>query len=105
MHAYGTWRAGTVTKLGRTRVTVRYVRNAAGQLDERSFPTTAVHPADGVALVAVDQLQHGDVVIGADGDDLTVDTVAPAGRRRRVVRYTDASRATVSAQTVLRVRA
>ena len=105
VHAYGTWRAGTVTKLGRTRITVRYVRNADGQLDERSFPATAVHPADGVALVAVDHLHHDDVVIGADGEDLTVDRVLPGGRRRRVVRYTDASRATVSAQTVLRVRA
>lgn len=56
VHAYGTWRAGTVTKLGRTRVTVRYVRNADGQLDERSFPATAVHPADGVALVAADHV-------------------------------------------------
>ncbi len=105
VHVHGTWRAGTVTKRGRTRVTVRYVRNADGQLDERSFPTTAVHPAGDVALVAVDQLRHGDVVIGADGEDLTVDTVLPAGRRRRVVRYTDASPATVSAQAVLRVRA
>lgn len=105
VHAYGTWRAGTVTQLGRTRITVRYLRNADGQLDERSFPTTAVHPADGVALVAVDQLQHGDVVIGADGEDRTVDAVLPGGRRRRVVRYTDASRATVAAGAVLRVRA
>ena len=104
VHAYGTWRAGTVTKLGRTRVTVRYVRNGDGQTDERPFSTTAVHPADGVALVAVDQLHHGDVVIDADSEDLTVDTVVPAGRRRRVVRYTNGSRATVSAQTVLRVR-
>lgn len=104
VHAYGTWRAGTVTKLGRTRVTVRYVRNADGQLDERSFPATAVYSADGVTLVAVDQLRHGDVVIGADGEDLTVDTVSPAGRRRRVVRSTDASRAEVPAGTVLRVR-
>jgi hypothetical protein len=105
VHAYGNWRAGIVTKLGRTRVTVRYVRNVGGQLDERPFPATGVHSADGVALVAVDHLRHGDVVIGADGEDLTVETVSPAGRRRRVMRYTDASEVTVPAGTVLRVRA
>lgn len=37
VHAYGTWRAGTVTKLGRTRITVRYVRNDM----QRSMRTAA----------------------------------------------------------------
>jgi hypothetical protein len=104
VHAYGNWRPGTVTKLGRTRVTVRYVRNAGGQTDERPFATTLVHPADGVALVAVDQLHRGDVVIGADEQDLTVDKVVAGPRRHRVVIYTNQSRATLSAQTRLRVR-
>jgi|SRR6266542_4392752 len=104
VHAYGNWRPGTVTKLGRTRVTVRYVRNADGRTDERPFPTTAVHPADGVTLVAVDQVHRGDVVIGADEQDLTVDKVVAGRRRHRVVIYTNESRATLSAQTRLRVR-
>lgn len=103
VYAYGNWRAGTVTKLGRTRVTVAYVRNADGQLDERPFSTMAVYATDGVALVAVDELGSGDVVIGVDGQTRIVETVRPGGRLERVVCYTDTSRATVPTQTVLRV--
>jgi hypothetical protein len=36
--AYGRWRTGTVTARARTRVTVRYVRNARGQEHEKAFP-------------------------------------------------------------------
>ena len=58
VYADGTWRPGTVTKLGRTRVTVRYLRRADSQADERPFPTSQIQPADGVALVPVDRLRH-----------------------------------------------
>ncbi len=54
--AYGNWRPGTVTKLARTRVTVRYVRNADGDTDERAFPMAQVLPADGVGLEPVHRL-------------------------------------------------
>jgi hypothetical protein len=104
VHAHGTWRPGTVTKLGRTRLTVRYTRDADGQTDERPFPTTQVHPADGVALVAVDQLQRGDIVVAPGGQDLAVADLRPGRRRYRIVRYTNGSEAEMLAHILMRVR-
>ncbi len=104
VHAYGNWRAGTVTKIGRTRVTVRYTRNADGQPDERAFPTDQIQPAEGVALVPVHQLRRGDVVVQTGGEDLTVADVGQRAHRYRTVRYTDESQAEILAQTLMRVR-
>jgi hypothetical protein len=104
VHAYGNWRAGTVTRIGRTRVTVRYTRNADGQPDERAFPTDQIQPADGVALVPVHQLRRGDIVVHAAGEDRTVAEVGQGQRRYRTVTYTDGSQAQISAQTLMRVR-
>lgn len=36
--AFGRWRKGTVTARARTRVTVRYFRNARGEEHEKAFP-------------------------------------------------------------------
>jgi hypothetical protein len=36
--AFGRWRKGTVTARARTRVTVRYLRNARGEEHEKAFP-------------------------------------------------------------------
>jgi hypothetical protein len=83
---------------------VRYIRNADGQTDERAFPTTQVHPCDGVALVAVDQLQRGDVVVAIGGEDLSVADVRPGRRRYRIVSYANGSEAEMLAQTLMRVR-
>jgi hypothetical protein len=104
VHAYGNWRPGTVTKIGRSRVTVRYARNAAGTPDERAFPTDQIQPAHGVALVAVSRLRRGDLVVQAGGDDLVVEKVRPGPRRYRTVTYTDGSQVDISTQTVMRVR-
>lgn len=104
VYADGTWRPGTVTKLGRTRVTVRYLHGADGQADERPFPTSQIQPADGVALVPVDRLRRGDIVVPAGGDDLTVADVRPGRRRYVIVGYTNGSAATLAAHTVMRVR-
>ncbi len=101
--AYGNWRPGTVTKVGRTRITVTYVRNADGDTDERAFPVARVQPADGVALVPVHRLRRGQVVILADRD-ATVADVRGGPRRYRTVVYTDGTQAEISAQTVMRVR-
>jgi len=107
VHAYGNWRRGVVTKIGRSRVTVRYARNAEGQPDERAFPTDQIRTADGVDLVGVDRLRDGDVLVGPVGDgtdDLTVAHVGPGLRRYRTVTYTDGSQVQISAQTLMRVR-
>ena len=87
VHAYGNWRPSTVTKIGRSRVTVRYARNA-----------------DGVALVPVPQLQRGDGLAQAEGKDLNVADVGRGSRRLRTVTYTDGSQVDMSAQTLMRVR-
>jgi hypothetical protein len=42
VHAFGRQRIGRVVKLGRTRITVEFVRNQRGELDVRSFPAWAV---------------------------------------------------------------
>jgi len=99
VHAYGNWRPGTVTKIGRSRVTVRYARNADGTPDERAFRTDQIQPADGVALVPLSKLRRGDIVARADGDDLTVERVGQGSRRYRTVTYTDGSQVEISAQT------
>jgi hypothetical protein len=52
--AFGNWRPGTVTKIGRSQVTVRYQRNAYGDTAERAFAPGFVRPAHGVSLVPVD---------------------------------------------------
>jgi hypothetical protein len=101
--AHGSWRPGTVTKLARTRVTVRYVRNADGDTDERAFPMAQVLPADGVGLEPVHRLRRGQVVILARGE-VTVADVRAGPRRYRTVIYIDGSTAEISAQTLMRVR-
>jgi hypothetical protein len=104
VHAHGSWRSGTVTKLGRTRVTVRYARDTGGDTVERAFPTTKVHSAEGIALVPVDQLRDGDVVVTVDAADQTVTDIRRGLRRLRVVTYAEGSEVEVSAHTNLRVR-
>jgi len=91
VHAYGNWRPGIVTKLGRTRVTVRYTRNGAGETAERAFPTTEVYSAEGIALVPVDQLRDGDVVVTVNAADQSVADVRHGPRRQRVVAYANAA--------------
>jgi hypothetical protein len=44
VRAYGAWRRGTVTKLGRTRVTVTYLRNQHGTRASKSFGATQIRP-------------------------------------------------------------
>jgi hypothetical protein len=44
VRAYGAWRHGTVTKLGRTRVTVTYIRNQSGTRASKSFGATEIRP-------------------------------------------------------------
>lgn len=42
--AFGRWRPGTITKLGRTKVTVQYQRNQQGTLATRAFGAIEVRP-------------------------------------------------------------
>lgn len=45
VHAYGRWRQGKVTRLGISRVTVEYQRNARGDLSTKAFSGSYVrHP-------------------------------------------------------------
>jgi hypothetical protein len=44
VRAFGRQRSGVVTGLGRTRLTVKFARNAAGEQDERHFGPTEVTP-------------------------------------------------------------
>lgn len=58
--SFGYWYAGTVTKLGRTRVSVRYTtgtgttRDKAFPLDRVRFPTEATEPSQDVAALNVE---------------------------------------------------
>lgn|SRR4051812_46562437 len=40
--AFGRWRSGTVTKLGRTKVVVDFQQNAQGARGQRSFDATEI---------------------------------------------------------------
>ena len=100
--AYGNWRPGTVTKIGRSGSVPHSFANADGDTDERAFPTDLMRPAEGLTLVAVHGLRRGLVVMPTDGD-ATVADVLPGQRRYRSVVYTDGSRAEVSAQALMRV--
>jgi hypothetical protein len=42
VHAFGGDRRGYVVKVGKTRVTVNFVRNMQGERDERPFPASDV---------------------------------------------------------------
>ena len=54
VHAFGRLRPGTVTKLGRTKVTVEYQRNAAGTMASRIFGALELAPAPGTAFTRED---------------------------------------------------
>jgi len=43
VHAFGRLRPGTVAKLGRSRVTVDYVRNQSGERHERAFTAGEIY--------------------------------------------------------------
>jgi hypothetical protein len=45
VQAFGKWREGTVTGLGRTKVKVRYIRSMAGTVAERTFDSSEVRLA------------------------------------------------------------
>lgn len=42
--AFGRWRQGVVTKLGRSKLTIEYVSNAGGAKRERAFHPISVRP-------------------------------------------------------------
>lgn len=44
VHAFGRWRLGYVTKLGRSKVAVEFIRNAQGTSAERTFDSMDVRP-------------------------------------------------------------
>ncbi len=50
VRAYGRHRHGTVTKLGRTRVTVDFLRNRDGDRASRAFGAWELEPTEGTAF-------------------------------------------------------
>lgn len=42
VHSYGAWRSGVVIKVGRTRVTVRYIKNLQGDAHTKTFTTDRI---------------------------------------------------------------
>ena len=83
VHAFGAWRNGTVTRLGRDRVWVQYARNRFGDLHERPFTAAEVLDAAGATLTSARELRPGLVVL-VDTIEKTVKSVRPAPRRSLV---------------------
>lgn len=104
VHAFGAWRTGTVTRLGRSRVWVKYVRNRFGDLHEKPFTATEVLDATGATLTSARELRPGMVVL-VDNIEKTVTSVRPAPRRSLVIDYIDGDQVTLYARTRLRVAA
>lgn len=57
VRAYGRMRPGTVTKLGRSRVTVEFTRNSHGDKDERAFGATELRVPGGEVEADLDAPQ------------------------------------------------
>lgn len=102
VHAFGAWRAGTVTRLGRSRVWVRFVRNRFDDTHEKPFLAAEVLDAAGVALTSARELRPGQVVLVANARR-TVKSVQPPRRRRVEIRYSDGEQVTLYARTRVRV--
>lgn len=63
VRAFGAWRPGTITALTRSRVEVRFTRNATGDTAVRRFHRADIRAENGIRLVPADQLRSGDVVL------------------------------------------
>jgi hypothetical protein len=81
-YAFGAWRDGVVTKLGRTRVTVNFTRNRSGDQAERAFTATDLEPAPRVPVKAAEPAPaeaevQDETEIGEGGGEVTEVVTTP----------------------------